>query len=238
MIHENMLKEQKNCLTKQLKLEIVVLFKTLTSVFFPLLPPFPYRFQLSFFVMSFRISFPLSPLTLTISLFFLSLCFSSLTHAEGRLEVNMSEVSLEAVERFLLQKDPSIASGGYWKPKDCLPRWKASVDETLLTGLFTEKHWGIHRWVREGGHIMQMLPCSVWGVTEWFWYEIELYLNPVEHREMVQHYPRQRFPSTSSKHQIEEFWKSDVHPSSSETCRIYVKRLWSTSDHCFLQFVG
>lgn len=64
----------------------------------------------------------------------------------------MSEVSLEAVERFLLQKDPSIAPGGYWKPKDCLPRWKASVDETLLTGLFTEKHWGIHRWVWGGAH--------------------------------------------------------------------------------------
>lgn len=44
--------------------------------------------------------------------------------AEGRLEVNMNEVSLEEVERSLLEKDPSMAWGGYWKPKDCLPRWK------------------------------------------------------------------------------------------------------------------
>lgn len=51
----------------------------------------------------------------------------------------MSEVSLEEVERSLLEKDPSIAPGGYWKPKDCLPRWKASVDERL-TGLCAEKH--------------------------------------------------------------------------------------------------
>lgn len=44
--------------------------------------------------------------------------------SEGRLEVNMNEVSLEEVERSLLEKDPSMARGGYWKPKDCLPRWK------------------------------------------------------------------------------------------------------------------
>lgn len=44
----------------------------------------------------------------------------------------MSEVSLEKVERSLLEGEPSITLGGHWKPTDCLPRWKVSVDETLL----------------------------------------------------------------------------------------------------------
>lgn len=52
----------------------------------------------------------------------------------------MSEVSLEEVERSLLEEEPSIAPGGYWKPKDCLPRWKVSVNGTLFKGLLTEKH--------------------------------------------------------------------------------------------------
>lgn len=47
--------------------------------------------------------------------------------AGGRLEVNMNEVSLEEVERSLLERDPSVAPGGYWKPKDCLPRWKVHI---------------------------------------------------------------------------------------------------------------
>lgn len=83
-----------------------------------------------------------------------------LFHAEGRLEVNMSEVSLEDVERSLLEKDPSISIGGYWKPKDCLPRWKVSVDETLL-----KKDCSLwNTQTDEGGtHIMQMLPCRAWG---------------------------------------------------------------------------
>ncbi len=59
---------------------------------------------------------------------FLFLSFSPMTFAEGSLEVNMSEVSLEEVERSLLEEEPSIAPGGYWKPKDCIPRWKVSVD--------------------------------------------------------------------------------------------------------------
>lgn len=52
--------------------------------------------------------------------------FSTLVplHTAGRLEVNMSEVSLEDVERSLLESDPGLTLGGYWKPKDCLPRWK------------------------------------------------------------------------------------------------------------------
>lgn len=54
------------------------------------------------------------------------------TFTEGMLKVNMSMVSLEEVERSLLEKEPSIALGGYWKPRDCLPRWKVSVGETLL----------------------------------------------------------------------------------------------------------
>lgn len=46
----------------------------------------------------------------------------------------MSEVSLEEVERSLLEGEPSMAPGGYWKPKDCLPRWKVSEDVTFLKG--------------------------------------------------------------------------------------------------------
>lgn len=78
-------------------------------------------------------------------LVFLHLSVSFTPLAEGRLEVNMTEVSLEDVERSLLEKEPSIAPGGYWKPKDCLPRWKVSADETL----FGQRHRGIHRRMRE-----------------------------------------------------------------------------------------
>jgi len=42
------------------------------------------------------------------------------------MEVNMSEVSLEEVERSLLEGEPNRTLGGFWKPKDCLPRWKVS----------------------------------------------------------------------------------------------------------------
>lgn len=69
----------------------------------------------------------------TICLFFLSLSFFPPAHVEGRLEVNMNEVSLEEVERSLVEGDPGMAPGGNWKPKDCLPRWKVSV-----YGVFTE----------------------------------------------------------------------------------------------------
>lgn len=58
--------------------------------------------------------------------------FPFLPGAEGRLEVNMSEVTLEEVERSLLEKDPSVTPGGYWKPKDCLPRWKVHTTDTSL----------------------------------------------------------------------------------------------------------
>lgn len=66
----------------------------------------------------------------------LRLCVCLLGHSstEGRLNVNMSMVSLEEVERSLLEKEPSIAPGGYWKPKDCLPRWKVGVNQPLPQG--------------------------------------------------------------------------------------------------------
>uniref|UniRef100_A0A7N9AS52 Beta-1,4-galactosyltransferase n=1 Tax=Mastacembelus armatus TaxID=205130 RepID=A0A7N9AS52_9TELE len=54
-------------------------------------------------------------------------CPEKLPSMKGRLEVNMSEVSLEEVERSLLEEEPSMASGGYWRPKDCLPRWKVAI---------------------------------------------------------------------------------------------------------------
>ncbi len=88
------------------------------------------------------------------------------THTEGRLEVNMSEVSLEEVERSLLEGEPSMVPGGYWKPKDCLPRWKVSADVTLLQGLFTEKESSTQ--TDEWRNTTQQLPYRAWGVTEWF----------------------------------------------------------------------
>ncbi|KAF0036185.1 hypothetical protein F2P81_011497 [Scophthalmus maximus] len=54
-------------------------------------------------------------------------CPDRLPSMKGRLEVNMSEVSLEEVERSLLESEPNMAPGGYWKPKDCLPRWKVAI---------------------------------------------------------------------------------------------------------------
>lgn len=93
-----------------------------------------------------------------ISVFYCSFPFF-LPLSEGRLEVNMSEISLEEVERSLLEREPTMALGGFWKPKDCLPRWKVSVlvcvalskveqvDEDKLTG-----QWG---W--------QMHDCSCLG---------------------------------------------------------------------------
>ena len=99
--------------------------------------------------------------------FFLYLSLSSPpTHTEGRLEVNMSEVSLEEVERSFLEGEPSIAPGGYWKPNDCLPRWKVSVDVILLRGVLAEKHCGIQR---RGSRGTQWRCFHAWrkGVSEW-----------------------------------------------------------------------
>lgn len=44
-------------------------------------------------------------------------------YAEGPIDVNMSEISMEEIHQ-LFSQDPAIKLGGHWKPKDCLPRWK------------------------------------------------------------------------------------------------------------------
>lgn len=75
------------------------------------------------------------------------------------LKVNMSMVSLEEVERSLLEREPSIALGGYWKPKDCLPRWKVSAGETLLGA---SRRGEYTRWtgVGHGGRVVSVsLSC-------------------------------------------------------------------------------
>ncbi|XP_038842090.1 beta-1,4-galactosyltransferase 5 [Salvelinus namaycush] len=55
------------------------------------------------------------------------ICPERLPSMKGRLEVNMSEMALEDVERVLLNSEPSMTLGGYWKPKDCVPRWKVAI---------------------------------------------------------------------------------------------------------------
>ncbi|TNN44622.1 Beta-1,4-galactosyltransferase 5 [Liparis tanakae] len=54
-------------------------------------------------------------------------CPERLLSMKGKLEVNMSEVSLEEVEKSLLEGEPNRTPGGFWKPKDCLPRWKVAI---------------------------------------------------------------------------------------------------------------
>uniref|UniRef100_A0A674CPP1 Beta-1,4-galactosyltransferase n=1 Tax=Salmo trutta TaxID=8032 RepID=A0A674CPP1_SALTR len=55
------------------------------------------------------------------------ICPERLPSMKGRLEVNMSEMALEDVERFLLNAEPTMTLGGYWKPRDCVPRWKVAI---------------------------------------------------------------------------------------------------------------
>lgn len=40
--------------------------------------------------------------------------------------MNMSEVTMEEVEKALLHEDPGLAPGGRWRPLDCQPRWKVN----------------------------------------------------------------------------------------------------------------
>ncbi|XP_030625675.1 beta-1,4-galactosyltransferase 5 isoform X1 [Chanos chanos] len=54
-------------------------------------------------------------------------CPEKLPSMKGRLEVNMSEIALEEVERWLLKADPTLGPGGLWKPHDCIPRWKVAI---------------------------------------------------------------------------------------------------------------
>lgn len=109
---------------------------------FILLPPPPYLLLLPIFSTLFLMACSLffiftrmAFLPRSICLFCLPLSFSP-AQTEGRLEVNMTEVSLEEVERSLLEGELSIAPGGHWKPKDCLPRWKVCVGGTLDSSLF------------------------------------------------------------------------------------------------------
>ncbi|KAG9332613.1 hypothetical protein JZ751_014711, partial [Albula glossodonta] len=44
-----------------------------------------------------------------------------------RLPSMSDEIALEEVERSLLEGDPSLGTGGHWKPKDCIPRWKVAI---------------------------------------------------------------------------------------------------------------
>ncbi|KAJ8265348.1 hypothetical protein COCON_G00144470 [Conger conger] len=54
-------------------------------------------------------------------------CPERLPSMKGPVDVNMSEIALEEVERSLLEGDHSLASGGHWKPHDCVARWKVAI---------------------------------------------------------------------------------------------------------------
>ncbi|KAI5090506.1 beta-1,4-galactosyltransferase 6, partial [Silurus meridionalis] len=51
-------------------------------------------------------------------------CPERLPSMKGPMEVNMTELSFEAVELHLRQL--GIQYGGHWKPEDCQPRWKVA----------------------------------------------------------------------------------------------------------------
>ncbi|KAI4876170.1 hypothetical protein NFI96_029808, partial [Prochilodus magdalenae] len=55
------------------------------------------------------------------------ICPEKLPTMKGRLEVDMSEIALEEVERNLRQADPTLGLGGHWRPHDCIPRWKVAI---------------------------------------------------------------------------------------------------------------
>ncbi|XP_023652517.2 beta-1,4-galactosyltransferase 5-like isoform X2 [Paramormyrops kingsleyae] len=54
-------------------------------------------------------------------------CPEKLPSMRGQIPVNMSEVTMEEVEKALLHEDPGLAPGGRWRPLDCLPRWKVAI---------------------------------------------------------------------------------------------------------------
>ncbi|XP_067904309.1 beta-1,4-galactosyltransferase 5-like isoform X4 [Heterodontus francisci] len=51
-------------------------------------------------------------------------CPERLPSMTGPINVNMTEISLEEIQA-LFATDPYIQTGGHWKPRDCIPRWKA-----------------------------------------------------------------------------------------------------------------
>ncbi|XP_012687594.1 beta-1,4-galactosyltransferase 5 [Clupea harengus] len=54
-------------------------------------------------------------------------CPEKLPSMKGRVDVNMSEIALEEVERALQEEEPSLGMGGHWKPHDCIPHWKVAI---------------------------------------------------------------------------------------------------------------
>ncbi|XP_063064733.1 beta-1,4-galactosyltransferase 5 [Engraulis encrasicolus] len=55
------------------------------------------------------------------------ICPEKLPSMKGHVDVNMSETSLEEVERAMLEEAPRWLRGGHWKPEDCIPRWKVAI---------------------------------------------------------------------------------------------------------------
>uniref|UniRef100_A0AAY4CV32 Beta-1,4-galactosyltransferase n=1 Tax=Denticeps clupeoides TaxID=299321 RepID=A0AAY4CV32_9TELE len=55
------------------------------------------------------------------------ICPEKLPSMKGAVDVNMSELTLEEVQRALLRNDSTLGRGGHWKPQDCVPRWKVAI---------------------------------------------------------------------------------------------------------------
>ncbi|XP_072324586.1 beta-1,4-galactosyltransferase 6 isoform X2 [Scyliorhinus torazame] len=53
-------------------------------------------------------------------------CPEKLPSMKGFIDVNMSEIGMEEIQRIFSQ-DSEIQYGGHWKPKDCKPRWKVAI---------------------------------------------------------------------------------------------------------------
>lgn len=70
----------------------------------------------------------------------------SAVSAEGPIDVNMSEITMEDIHQFF-SKDPSIKLGGHWKPSDCLPRWKVTGGLGSPVSLLGAAGWTILGWV-------------------------------------------------------------------------------------------